>query len=732
MAFTSYIHGANVTSPRTLYREGHAPLEPPPALRGRTPNGAPGVAGAPPITTQSEENQKIVDAIMRVKQYEADKKATYQSKADAAWEAWNNIHNLDGKAGWQEQSRIPKAWVECERMVANFMNFITVVPDWFDIDSVLPSQELAINLVKNKMKYDLEDDRIGFWPLVEDAFREMMLTGNADTFIGFERGRIPIMEAEPKPEEIDDGAEDADPKKLGLDFSLFGKGLNQVGLDMGVLSTGTDPDTGERVLLPSPDTPRPRLERIPFERCYRDSSGLKRYVIWETYANVGDFRHLAEQCGYDPDAVERAIAAANTPTASSLGNISRDKAQGNKPASGTGDPDLEYAITLTHIQGTLYDMNNKGEILFRNKYAVVANGELMLPEPVESPFWDGELPIIHSRIARNPQSVYGRSIIAENVEIYDLQISLIHQLADALQRELDPAYEFDRSTMPSEDPRRKPLGPGVVYETIKSGTNQPSITKIPAGSFDGNVANAYQMLNIALESLTSATQEAGTGARTRNRMTGVEFAAREQQASGLSAHFFNNIDKEFLTPLLRLLFLRSLQFTPDRQWKLWVLANRDRIVPKTGDEAVKKKWNEELEECANWTARERYKNLGAYFRFKVKIFGNALQRQMLMERVTGLLNIVRQSPEMLAKMNIQYILTRLVETMGWDPEEAINAESNYMPEVNADQILRPPAPPAMSQPIPTPNLYGDAGSAVGIGIPPGTGPTEAPTMTPGM
>lgn len=712
---SSYIQGATVTTPPSIFRTGRLLLEPPISQQAGK--------GGDPLRTPTEEQQRIVDAVYMLRQHESNEKTTVQAKADAAWAAWNNEHLFGDKAEWQEQARIPKAWIHTERAVSTFMEFITVVPDWFDIESVLPSQEFAVNLIKNLIKHDLGDDRVGFWPLLEDTFRELYIAGNAETFVGYERDKMPIMESEPAPEQ----SSDEESSKLDIDFSLFGSSLNDIGTDMGLLSEQEDPASGDKILLPAQNVPRLRLERIPFERVWRDSSGKKRYIIWTSYCNAGDFRHEAELRGWDPDAVERAIHAGSQYGTASGANISRTKMQGQRGGSGATAPDVEFAVEITHFQGILYDLNEKGEVIFRDKYVAVANGQLLF-EPMTPPFWDGEFPLVSSKIARNPNSVYGKSIVAENVEIFDLQISILLQLADALQRELDPSYEWDRNQMPDINPQTRPLGPGVVYPVMKNGQQGPAITKIAAGSFDGNVANSFQMINTILDGMSGATQDGGGAPRSRNRMTGMETAIREQQREGLNSFFFQNIDKEFLTPLLRLSLLRSLQFRSDKEWKLWVLANEDALVPKEAGE-MRQKWLEQFKKASEWNARERFKNLGAFFRFKVKILGNALQRQMAVERVTSLLNVVRQSPEMMSAINIQYILTKMVEALGWDPEQALKATSNVAPEADSTKIMD-----SANQPFSAPNLFGQSGVSMGVGSDrgPGSYPTEAPSSTPGM
>lgn len=708
MALSSNLHGPRSTQPATVYREGRIPFEPPLHLRADHNLGAREVL----------ENQHIADAIYLLLEYEYERKAETQLKADASWEAWNNHHDVGDKAHWQETARIPKVWIHVERAVAATMEFLNVTPDWFDIDSVLPSQELAINMVKELIRADLNDDRIGVWGTIEDCIRELYLTGNTNLFVGFERGRMPIMNTEAKP------AEDAGPVN-GVDFSFFGKDIDQIGLDLGVLKEREVDDSDDKILLPDPDSPRPRLDRVPFERVYRDTSGNNRYVIWTTYSSVGDFREEAKMRGWNPDAVERAISAAGPRSDwGGHGNVWRDVVYGEKGPVGDGYT-FDYAIEIVNFQGTLYNIDAHGEHIFKDQYVVVANGHLLM-DPIDPPFWDGELPIVQSKMGRNPQSVYGKSPIGENLDVFDLQIGLVLLLTDAIQRTLDPTYLVDKSVV-RDNLQKKPMGPGVVYDALYNGQSSPGIQKVAAPEVDGNTANAFQMLNVILEGFTGATQEGGSAPRTRNRMTGVEFAAREQQSSTLIAHFFGNIDKQLLTPMLRLWFLRRLQLTPDKQWRLLCLSRKDRVLFKA-PENVKSQWSEEIDEMAAWTAQERYKNLGAYLRFRVKVFGNALQRQMESEKVTGLLKVVQQSPEMLGALNLPYVFTKLVESLGWDPEEAINANYNVTPEVNADDILsgKKRETPPISQP-------GEKPTTKGPGPEPFPGlPTEAPTQTPGM
>lgn len=708
--YTTPIGPVMTSSPVTHFREGHSLLHPPSFLQSN--NGIDDKGWRDQTTRQSDERRHIAEAIYRLRNYEHDRKVPVQARADESWNSWNGEDDFGPKADWQESARIPKTWLATERMVSTYMQFLTLFPDWFTIEPVLPSQQLPITIVKNLIKDDLEDDRIGFFPFAEDTLREACLTGNCDAFVGYERGRLPIMTSDPKPEDGDTIEEEKPTESSsgnGL-FDLFGKDMDLVGSDLGLIEERVDPASGKKFMLPSPNAPRVRLERIPFERVYRDSTGRKRYIIWATYSNKSDFRKEAEERGWDLDAAERAIHAQPVWSTNGRANVARDQAQAQHGSS-PREIQFEYAVELTHIEGVLYDPAT-GESLFRGKYAVVANGELMF-DPIDSPFWDGELPLVSGRIARNPQSAYGKSVIAENLECFDLQISLLHLLADALKRELHPAYEYDVTQL-QKDPRTVPMGPGVMYAAQKNGTNVPAVTKIAQGSVDGNVANIFQMIQVSLDQYTAATQEGGGAPRSRNRMSGQEMAIRETQASTLQQFFFQNYANEFLAKVLRLWFLRKIQFISDREWSLTIMANQDVYIKKTDPPEIQKKNLEELKQMASWSAAERYKNLGAYFRFKVKVLGNAVQLQMRVEKWTSLLNIARQSPEMMQVLEMPYIMSEIVQALGHDATKAIRGAAQVPPEVDASQILQWRDIPEMEPP----NVAGSFGPGMGIGSTP--------------
>ena len=695
-------------APETHFRDGNNPYPAP-------YRNSPQTKTYPSGYESNRDSTRMADLVYGMLLHEYRRKQEVQAKADACWDAWLAGTYPNMKDNWQEEIRLPKVWMHTERSVAAFMDFITVVPEWFDIDSVMPQHEFLINILKEVALFDLDDDRLDIWGVIEDGFRELLLTGNTHVFVGAIADRVIVMEDTP----LEEAEEDA-----------FSAPIGGVNVDdfksQGPLPTGPDKDDGETPkIITSKKDIRPHLELIPFERVYRDSSGKNRYIIWTTYMNVGDFRREAEIKGWDKEAVEKAV---NSTSArgdwGTLGNQWRDIVYGEK-GFGASNETLDYTIEITNFHGTLYHYETS-EIVFEDQYAVVANGYL-LTEPTDTPFWDGELPLVCGRIARNPKSAYGKSPIFESLGALQLETEMLLLMIDNLQRYLDPSFVVDK-TVVHEDFRRKPMGPGQVFEAHLNGTPGPGIQPIVSANADGTVANIFQLVNTHLEGVTNALQEGGSAPRSRNRMSGVEFAAREQQASALIQHFFHAVDKEFLTPLVRLQTLRRLQFCSQSQWKTIVQSRKEKIlygVPQN----MRAKREKELDEVSTWTAKERFRQLGGFLRFKVKILGNALKRQIKTEVFSSILNSIARNPNFERYLNMRYIMGEYLEAAGVNRDEALNPDPTIESPLDVQETL------SDSPNIPPPNIFGSPGAQMGIGkkgprIPGMSTPPPPPTEPP--
>lgn len=674
----------------TYFRDGHT-VKP-------TPKGeASPFERRKPTTTEGTDGDDTTSAVYGMLLHEYERKRDSQQKADDCWSAWLDGTRDGSKDGWQSNLRLPRTWILVERSVAALMDFVKVAPQWFDIGSVNPQQELAATVLREILLYDMQDDRLGNWGVIEDGLRELLLTGSTHLFPGFEADSVPMMNDEPLPEEEEAGAD--------LNVEAF-----SVGGGSGEKQDGKEPKVRD-----SRKDPLPFLKLVPFERAFRDSTGGNRYVIWTSYMCVGDFRKQGEAMGWDDEMMEKAISSRGGQGSwGTMGNEWRDIIYGEKGVASQGG-DFEYAIEATNFHGTLYDTGT-GEIVFENKYFVAANGFPMM-EPRDSPFWDDDLPLIQATISRNPKSAYGRSPIFETLDTTDLSSRMLLSAADGLQRQLDPSYVVDKSVI-TENMRNKPMGPGVVYDARLNGSQGPGIYAVPTSKMDGNMANILQMLNVQLEGMSTVLQEGGSAPRSRNRMSGTEFAAREQQSSVLLKHFFHSLDGTFFTPIVRKMIQRRLQFTSTSQWTTVVRSVRNKVLFGLQGDALKSK-SDAMDEIESWGVRERYDNMAGFLKYTVKIFGNALQRQIKVETFSSLFNVLWRSPEMQKRLNQSYLLSEYVSAMGVDPAKAIIPESQVDVEARPDVVMG-------GSDMRPPSVMGSAGRAVGLGP---DGGDENPTGT---
>lgn len=689
MAINHGSYGAYNSPPRTQFITGHSTLpdnlNPPAPVEIDTTKDDPFLEAGEEAPTDWKD---IATAILELVSYEETRKVLFATKADEAMALYNNEYAAhDDKASWQSKNKIPKGFMLVEKLTSVFMRYLQIqnTEKWLHCEAAIPQKQIFMNLAREYILFWLNQDYLKFRKVIRNLFKNGIIKGSMSLLIILEQDGIDVIE------EVDklfaDGAEiDDDIIGLGLGF------LKQQDTD----KPEDDEDRG--VLMPNNDMPRLRLQVIDFNNIWVDTGNddRPRYKIWSSSDCVGGFKREAEKRGYDKAAVDRACKRLGTAHQAPSGHKQRaDHESENMPAGGGGDVDLSNQVIYYHFEGTLPRLKD-GEFIFEKKYALVANGELMF-EPIDLPFWDGESAVVHAPFIEHPSNaVYGKSILGENIDTILSQVEMINLMMDFFLRVMLSMYEVDKNMLDENEGNQLAggMGPGkILYTRNVNGQAGKAVTPVPAGDLPAGTWNAIQFFQNMVAEATGLTSELAGMPRTRGRQSAEEHMSRKAESGSLMEIIFNAIEDNLLNPMMRLIHLRSLQGVSDSYWKTWILSRMNKILPdRNKDPQLHAEWKKELEACANWTAQERYKNLGAFMRFRVKIFTNLLERQALVEQIQFLLNAVaRLGPQAMQMFNIQAIVGELCELFGMDKEKILNPQFVPKPfagdEINTTEEL---------------------------------------------
>lgn len=620
---------------------------------------------APSTTGHEDRNedihtQALLEAFKKVWDIEDLRYTPIKNRTLAAWHLYHMTYekNIDAD---QSDKRYPAAMMLVERIASQFMRMIDSTPNWFQPVALIPQQQVLYNLVKRFVRCitDKRDNQNHeFWAMIEEAFKSGIISGQLVA-------QIVPMEDDQK----------LLVKKSEQDTEWFDM--------LSILNTFVDnPDKkGSKPFIPNPSIPRLSLSTLPAENFLLDSTNHGRYRMWTQLVPVATVFDQAEAKGYDIEALRRAKQKR-------AGGISDSNKYTlyTREGMGVDTNPPEGMIRLHFFEGTLHDPV-RGAVLFTNKIMVMANGcEIVLP-PTEIPFWDGGFSTIHGKFISPPHSVYGKGLLSENADNLDVKNDVINRLLDWVRAVLNPGYEEDQDKLDEEE-LRNPRGmfPGRIVRT-RDTNGQPVYRTITPGELPQSFWNVFQVLDSYSQTSDGTNGMMAGGTRTRGRITADEFNTRQADSSTLFWGIFQGLER-WLAEVLRVYFLRTLQYTPDRVWSDWVKIEAKALIPPGTAPEIAAQWNKMFETVAGWDAETRYRLLGGHFSFSVKVFSALAERQAEIEKITFMLRQLGTVPGAVQTLQLAKVMLKMVEAFGWDPEEVMNP--NVIPIPDTD--LLPPSP----------------------------------------
>ena len=667
--------------------------------------GSAGVTDPPPEddlrASLDEDLNKLREAIIKIWEIEDDIRRPFEERSDAAKLLYNSEFDNEDKADWQSKRNFPKVFSAVERLAAAIVSMWERAPNKYGVKATIPEKQVFVNLAKRWLAEWLDHDLVQFGQTFRQLCKQGVITGQMILLCVMENLGYPmIVEGVAAPDE-------PTPEVSASDVSLFSQ------------TPSTGPESDSNPFLPYSKLPRLRIELLNDKYVWVDSSGRNRYRFWETRYSLGEFLEEAEVRGFDAVAVERVRLLKAEERQLALDAFNR----GENP-----DPsNYHQEIKLLNCEGTFFD-SETGDKLMDNGFMIIAQDQEIVLGPVKNAHWDGESAMIFGRLIPFPQATYGKGIVGENLDSFDLQVEFLNMLVDFFQQSLLSMKEVDKDMLDEdEDLEESGFFPGKVINTRKQGREGTAVKSIPVADLPAGFWQFLQFFQQHLQETTMLTQELGGMPRTRGRITGMEYMQRNNDAGQQINFIFYGIEQEVLGPLLRRAFLRLLQFTPDKTWKEWVTANISTIVPKNLPPAEIKKWTDILNECAGWNAKKRFTEIGGFLQFRVEVFSSLVERQMDIEKGAFLLNTLRQVPGAFNVIRFDVLARHLVRAFGWDEEELIRADA--LPSPLTSEMAPPGAP---GEPPVAPDMLGGFMSAAFPGGPSSEGPEGMPSEPPGF
>jgi hypothetical protein len=631
----------------------------------------------------------ILRAFREMMRDERQAKLPTTQGSDDAWDMYHARMNFDDKEWWQSQLVDPKVFNTVERVTSVLVRILEKSVDWVEVLALRKSKQVFYDLVKQLALYELNHDDVEFNRIFRLGIKSSLLSHEMTILVlHFGKDEAPI---------------DASRVAASLDFAGTNTDQSSGFSLTGMYSQMSSQNNAQarKPVLPDKNRSRLQLELVNPDYVIKDQhTGGKRFKVYEQVLTKGQFRKMASSGGWNLDAVERAITRgpANTVGDENVtGSAFISSRESWKKDTIPANKDFKYVI-VSHFFGTLEDPDS-GEILVDDSYFCIANyNELMnAPVTIGSLFWEGEDPIISAPIIEVPFAPYGRSPIVMNLDMFQAHNDFMNLMIDFFQAALMGIKEIDRGLLDEteEDPRGTGIYPGKMLYVDKSMSQGQgnAITNVPFTDLQPGFWQFFQYFQQELSSNSLLSDTLGGMPRSRGRISAFEFNRRATESGGMIELIFSGLEDNVLAKLIRKVFFRVLQFTPQDAWSEWIEDNKEKISPK--DPALKAEWDKIFDDLKTWDPRKRFEELAGYFQFRCKIFTALGDRQQDIEKGTFLLQTLGQIPGGLQYVNVLNLLRYIVRAFGWDPMEVLNTDALGKPPGSPDG---PPIPGEAPQP----------------------------------
>lgn len=623
-----------------------------------------------PFAKQAIEETIQAQTFRKIWDLEDARFTPIREKLRKAWQQYHMSWDITMDAD-QTDRRYPLVMIYVERIAAAMMSMINFKGRWLNIQSTIPQHQVMMNVAKNLSNDLLKHTDTKFVQKIGEAFKYGIMGGQFITQVLPSRNNVASATGE---------AADTTEENLNGFLESF--------KDLGI--------ENDKPITPNPLLPKIELVNIPLEKVRLDSSGNNRYWMWTQEYPIGTVFAEAEARGYNVEEIKMA----------------RDRKTWAKPSDTTTSTELAHEglgidtkppkgmMRLHFFEGTMDDPET-GLNLFTNKLCVMANGcRILLLADI--PFWDGERSAVISKFIDPPGVVYGKGLVTENTDPFDVRNGMTNLLLDFIRRVLNPPYEENVDLLDPEEVRKpRKFFPGAIIKKQDAAPGAMVYNPVMPPEMPQSFWNTYQALDLQSQSTGGLDTGIGGALRTRGRQSAEEYKSRAAQQGDMFGNIFLLIEQSFLSPLVKLIYLRHLQYVTDSTWAAWVKANKKKFLDGTNksDPKVLDAWDKVFDEMATWDAVKRFKFFGSNWSFNVEVFTQHFERQGQIENVFFGLKNLASVPGAIQQMRLNNWIRKGVEAFGWDPEEMLLPEVLSPPDLEGITI-----PEQDDSPMETPDL----------------------------
>lgn len=413
---------------------------------------------------------------------------------------------------------------------------------------------------------------------------------------------------------------------------------------------------------------RPRIDIIPSEDYYPDPSGRQLYEIHRVERDLVDVREMAEQGIYDKDVVAKIKEDYDR-------TMDRDRrSAGQRNQNETTSPGFRKRVVIDECWGTLIDLD--GNVIQRNGVCAIANERYVIRKPESNPRWHGRSPILAIPLIQVPFTVWGRALFDQASSLNQALNELFNLMLDGGIAEVWGVRQVRTDWL--ADPRQ--VSGGVPQNaTLAINENVPLegkvVEQISTGKVPPESMNMFQMADREFQA-ASLVNDIRLGNLPQRTTKATEIVEASSNSSAMVDAFASDLEHEFLSPMLEMIFLDLMQNAND-------LA-ADSVVEAIGVDAAFK--------LSNMKAAQRFAIFAGQSKFQAYGISGTLSKARDFQKMMAAIQAIGTNPILMQafmkRFSGEKFLDTIMSSLNIDPNKMLMSDEELAQKEQRDaQIL---------------------------------------------
>lgn len=572
---------------------------------------------------------------------------------DKIWELYNNKYDFTEKMAWQSKGIIPKlptaaksASAFLKRSLIRARTFFTVRTDKQEYKPIIPAiiKNIMAQLRKCKFVNNFVESLNGALLASLMIFKVYWEPAGSGQDIS-------------NVSEVAGGTELSKEKPQGA----IGKFFEMLGVTMG---DGASIKLKEGVLRVVPIDPYDFL---------LDPTGRQEYCIHVYKMELYKLKKLAKNKSnkYDIEVVNQIEGGFLQQTE----EYEKAKRENRNPKTLS----VRKEVLLKEFWGNLVD--SSGKLIKSNCTWTTINDTHVLRKPIDNEFLHGKWPFVYGPLLRKAFSVYHKGFFEDG---YSLAISItdIFNIASDTNKFASiNAFEIDVDMIHDPEQLKTGIYPGKVIKKSSGGLNLPLIREIGLGKINPQNLRLYQEADREWQNSNGLTEFLMGKPASRGRPTATEVVEKGKQAGMLIEDLALDIEDYVFIPLLEMIFAVLIQYQRDFS---------DLRIAGFSNEVIT--FMESLAYLSDEEKRVLFKD--RIFEFETRGMSGVIRKAGEFQKIIQFLGTVKEIPAIAQRLNLDYFITNLVESMEWDPQEVLLPAQGQQPQQPVPGQTPPPQPAA--------------------------------------